>query len=98
MKVEEMSEEYMTKLDCITQSNKILEKLNEIETQNGKLDEMLNGKLGLVNMVLEMRKDIKFIKKNGHMSGRDKAFVITGLIGGLSGIATAIITALNSAM
>lgn len=85
-----MSEEYMTKLDCITQSNKILEKLNEIETQNGKLDEMLNGKLGLVNMVLETRDDVKTIKKNGHLSGKDKATIIGAFILAGSSIVVAV--------
>lgn len=98
-----MSEEkFVTKIDCMTVSNKILRKLSDIESHNGKLEEMLHGEFGMVNVVKEMqsdvadtRKDIGDIKKNGRLTGRDRAVVYSGFIGGVCGIIIALVTLLH---
>jgi len=89
----------MTKEDCYKRTEKIVITLSEVE-------QTLNGPFGVVkelkklnNKMNNIQNDLSFIKKNnkGNLSGTDKAMILVGSIGGLTGIATAFITAAQAA-
>ncbi len=95
-----MSEDkFVTKVDCLKSSNKILNKLNDIEKQNGELDVMLKGDFGMVAVVKKMQKDVEGngkllidIKKNGHISGKAKTAIYSSIIITVGTVLVALIT------
>ena len=96
------NEKFVTKEDCSETKSAILNAINKLEIQYGRIDEALNGKMGVVVVIKDIRDEQKnvntklnnvenTIKKNGKskLTGRDKA-VIYG------SIATALVVAIGS--
>lgn len=103
----------MTKEDCYKRTEKISLTLSEVEKNTALLTQTLKGSFGVVkelkklnskistidSKMIIMQKDLVTIKKNnnGNLSGTNKAMIIVGSIGGLTGIVTAFITAAQAA-
>lgn len=94
-----MSEEkFVTKLDCVKVTNKILNKLNKIESDNGRVEEMLKGEFGMVNVVKSIKDDVAYIKKNGRLGSREKTAIYSAVIITVGTIIVALISYLGSLM
>ncbi len=93
---------YITVKECFERTEKIQVTINKVVKSNIQLKQLIKGKLGVITILekLDVKVDalqtgMNNLENNGHMSGTDKALIITGAIGGITGIATAIITAAN---
>ncbi len=102
-----MSSNLVSLEHCTEVSTKILGKLDEIEKCMRRSDDTLYGKVelgepkgGLVNLVDDVRKDLKsikedlgIIKKNskGKLTGKDKAIIYSSLIGSASAVVVALV-------
>lgn len=93
--------------DCKGTSGKILENIQMINADLGKIKNSIYGiekagniEGGLVNMMRGLCNDVTTIKNNGEnakkakLTGRDKALIIVAVIGGTFGLASAVIQAL----
>ena len=102
-----MPDGFVTLEHCTEVSTKILGKLDEIEKSMRRDTETLYGKIelgeqkgGLVNLVgdvkedlKEIKKDLAIIKKNSRnsLSGKDKAVIYSALIGSISAVVVALL-------
>ena len=91
----------MTVEECFKRTEQVQKTLNTISNDLSLQNQTLNGPHGVERQLEKLNKTVyelqKAYKNNGHMSGASKAMIITGAIGGVTGIVTTFITALSAA-
>lgn len=79
-----MSGDKITKEYCYERSGEILKDLGSLNTKYAELNQSLNGKLGVIPRLIQLSDDTSSIKdeikKNGKLSGTNKATIIGAIL------------------